>query len=183
MLCPNDMNRTLAAVTLEDFVKVYYRNELTEQKATRLSKLLALFYGIFSYGLVFMVKNIPGLVQAWLGIFGVLGGPVLGLFSLGMFIPFANSTGALSGGIVSVVFMLWVSIGGNFSRLSGQTIYETKSLSIDDCPSAWNITEEVTKEPMQGKKLNHEFTNSRIQSAAKRPESLLKRFSVLLFHF
>ena len=153
---------SLAAVTLEDFVKVYYRNELTEQKATRLSKLLALFYGIFSYGLVFMVKNIPGLVQAWLGIFGVLGGPVLGLFSLGMFIPFANSTGALSGGIVSVVFMLWVSIGGNFSRLSGQTIYETKSLSIDDCPSAWNITEEVTKEPMPGKKLNHEFTNSRI---------------------
>ena len=81
---------SLAAVTLEDFVKIYYRNELTEVKATRLSKLLALFYGIFSYGLIFMVKNIPGLVQAWLGIFGVLGGPVLGLFSLGMFIPFAN---------------------------------------------------------------------------------------------
>ena len=152
---------SLAAVTLEDFVKVYYRNELTEQKATRLSKLLALFYGIFSYGLVFMVKNIPGLVQAWLGIFGVLGGPVLGLFSLGMFIPFANSTGALSGGIVSVVFMLWVSIGGNFSRLSGQTIYETKSLSIDDCPSAWNITEEVTKEPMPGESPFLIFTSAK----------------------
>ena len=105
MLCPNDINRTLAAVTLEDFVKVYYRNELTEQKATRLSKLLALFYGIFSYGLVFMVKNIPGLVQAWLGIFGVLGGPVLGLFSLGMFIPFANSTGALRYGFLKKLFL------------------------------------------------------------------------------
>ena len=164
---------SLAAVTLEDFVKVYYRNELTEQKATRLSKLLALFYGIFSYGLVFMVKNIPGLVQAWLGIFGVLGGPVLGLFSLGMFIPFANSTGALSGGIVSVVFMLWVSIGGNFSRLSGQTVYETKSLSIDDCPSAWNITEEVTKEPMPGKKLNHQFTNLKCCKKAREPFKIL----------
>ena len=96
---------SLAAVTLEDFVKVYYRNELTEQKATRLSKLLALFYGIFSYGLVFMVKNIPGLVQAWLGIFGVLGGPVLGLFSLGMFIPFANSTGALRFGFCVLNFL------------------------------------------------------------------------------
>ena len=47
---------SLAAVTLEDFIKVYYRNELTEIKATRWSKLLALFYGIFSYGLIFMVK-------------------------------------------------------------------------------------------------------------------------------
>ncbi len=41
------------------------------------------FSGVFSYFLIWMVKNIPGLVQAWLGIFGVLGGPVLGLYSLG----------------------------------------------------------------------------------------------------
>ena len=131
---------SLAAVTLEDFVKLFYKSDLDDIKATRLSKMLAIFYGIFSYGLVFMVKNIPGLVQAWLGIFGVLGGPVLGLFSLGMFIPFANSAGALSGGIVSVIFMLWVSIGGNFSRLSGQTVYETKIVSIDGCPGTWNVT-------------------------------------------
>ena len=139
---------SLAAVTLEDFVKLFYKSDLDDIKATRLSKMLAIFYGIFSYGLVFMVKNIPGLVQAWLGIFGVLGGPVLGLFSLGMFIPFANSAGALSGGIVSVVFMLWVSIGGNFSRLSGQTVYETKIVSIDGCPGTWNVTN--TSSNMEG---------------------------------
>ena len=106
--------------------------------------MLALAYGLFSYGLIFMVKNIPGLVQAWLGIFGVLGGPVLGLYSLGMFIPFANSSGALSGGIVSVVFMLWVSIGGNFSRLSGKTVYETKITSTHGCPQDWNRTASST---------------------------------------
>jgi sodium-coupled monocarboxylate transporter 8/12 len=53
--------------------------------------------GLFSYLLIFLVKNIPGLVQAWLGIFGVLGGPVLGVFSLGLFLPWANSKGALTG--------------------------------------------------------------------------------------
>ena len=140
---------SLAAVTLEDFIKVYYKKDLSELNATRISKGLAITYGIFSYGLIFMVKNIPGLVQAWLGIFGVLGGPVLGLFSLGMFIPFANSIGALSGGITSVIFMLWVSIGGNFSRLSGQTVYETKSLTTDGCPASWNVTETINQ-PMEG---------------------------------
>ena len=140
---------SLAAVTLEDFIKVYYKKDLSELNATRISKGLAIIYGIFSYGLIFMVKNIPGLVQAWLGIFGVLGGPVLGLFSLGMFIPFANSVGALSGGVTSVIFMLWVSIGGNFSRLSGQTVYETKSLTTDGCPIAWKVTE-TTNQPMEG---------------------------------
>ena len=86
-------------MTLEDFIKVFYKPNLNEEKATRLSKIMALLYGIFCYGIIFLVRDIPGLVQAWLGIFGVLGGPVLGLFSLGMFIPFANTIGALSGGI------------------------------------------------------------------------------------
>jgi hypothetical protein len=63
------------------------------------------------------------------------------MYSLGMFIPFANSSGALSGGIISLLFMLWVSIGGNFSRLSGQTVYETKVLITDGCPEHWNITQ------------------------------------------
>ena len=106
---------------------------------SRLSKTLALFYGIFCYGIIFLVKDIPGLVQAWLGIFGVLGGPVLGLFSLGMFIPFANAIGAMSGGIVSVTLMLWIAIGGNFSRLSGETVYERKMVSTEGCPASWNI--------------------------------------------
>ena len=131
---------SLAAVTLEDFVKVFYKQNISELHATRLSKLFALFYGVFCYGIIFLVKDIPGLVQAWLGIFGVLGGPVLGLFSLGMFIPFANTIGALVGGVTSVILMLWIAIGGNFSRLTGKIVYETKSVSVAGCPSSWNVT-------------------------------------------
>ena len=83
-----------------------------------------------------------------------------------------------------MVFMLWVSIGGNFSRLSGQTIYETKSLSIDDCPSAWNITEEVTKEPMPGKKLSHEFTNLKCCKKAREPfKTLFNGVLFLIYYF
>ena len=131
---------SLAAVTLEDFVKVFYKQNISELHATRLSKLFALFYGVFCYGIIFLVKDIPGLVQAWLGIFGVLGGPILGLFSLGMFIPFANTIGALVGGVTSVILMLWIAIGGNFSRLTGKTVYETKTVSVAGCPSSWNVT-------------------------------------------
>ena len=36
----------------------------------------------------------------------MVGGPLLGVFSLGMFVPFASSVGALTGLLTSLVFVL-----------------------------------------------------------------------------
>ena len=36
--------------------------------------------------------------------------------------------------------MLWSSIGGNVSRLAGITVYEKKDVSIEGCPTDWNVT-------------------------------------------
>ena len=107
---------SLTAVALEDVIRPLWRGSLKEEFATKLSKFLGLGFGIFSYLLTFLVKNIPGLVQAWLGIFGIFGGPVLGLFSLGMYVPWASARAALVSSLTSMFFILWVAIGGNVSR-------------------------------------------------------------------
>ena len=65
--------------------------ELSERASVWLTKGLAVAYGIISYLVVFLVKYLPGVLEAALGIFGIVGGPVLGGFTLGMFFPWANS--------------------------------------------------------------------------------------------
>lgn len=46
-------------------------------------------YGIFSFGLIFLVEG-RGILQATLTLNGLVGGILLGLFSLGIFFPRAN---------------------------------------------------------------------------------------------
>lgn len=52
-----------------------------------------------------------GLLQAALTIFGVVGGPVFGMFTLGMFTRLGNQRGAIVGLLTSLVFSLWIGFG------------------------------------------------------------------------
>ena len=65
--------------------------KFSEKTKIILTKSLAAGFGLVSYVVVFLVKYLPGVLEAALGVFGIVGGPVLGGFTLGMFIPWANS--------------------------------------------------------------------------------------------
>merc|ERR1719427_644998 len=102
---------SLAAVCLRDFIQGGCNIQLSETKATFITKMLAVGFGIIGYVVVFAVKFLPGVLEAALGIFGIVGGPVLGAFTLGMFFPFANSLGAFVGTFSSLIFTCWMGFG------------------------------------------------------------------------
>merc|ERR1712241_748840 len=112
----------------------------SEQRSTWAAKGLAVGYGILSYLVVFLVKYLPGELEAALGIFGIVGGPVLGAFTLGMLFPFANSIGAFLGCFSSLIFTMWMGFG---STVASQA--QTKNpawnpkmdTSIENCPKAF----------------------------------------------
>ncbi|XP_011501299.1 PREDICTED: putative sodium-dependent multivitamin transporter isoform X2 [Ceratosolen solmsi marchali] len=106
---------SLAAVTLEDFIKPIYikytGNEFPETKSIILSKLLVLSFGITCLALAFAAQLLGGVLQASLTIFGVIGGPLLGIFTLGMLFESTNQIGAITGIISSTAIMLWIAFG------------------------------------------------------------------------
>nr|XP_020463575.1 sodium-dependent multivitamin transporter-like [Monopterus albus] len=110
---------SLATVTMEDLIKPHFP-AMAEARATLLSKALAMSYGLLCLAMAYLI-HLTGdsvLQVTWKG-FGMVGGPVLGLFCLGMFFPWANSTGAVGGLVAGLFMVLWVGIGRVVTRGSG----------------------------------------------------------------
>ncbi|XP_046581754.1 LOW QUALITY PROTEIN: sodium-coupled monocarboxylate transporter 1-like [Haliotis rubra] len=102
----------LAAVCWEDFLKPFLGERLTRGQKTLVTKLLVLFFGGAGIGMSFMAMNLGGTVlQASLSFTGAASGPLLGMFALGAFFPWANWIGAVVGGVLGLALPLWISIG------------------------------------------------------------------------
>ncbi|XP_073828052.1 putative sodium-dependent multivitamin transporter [Musca autumnalis] len=134
---------SLAAVTLEDYIKplVSYRKkeELSDAKTTLYSKVLSIVYGGVCLGLAFLAGSMGGLLQAALSIFGIIGGPLLGLFTLGMYFPKANQKGALVGLGLSLAFSFWIGFG------QPRPPIPSLSLETDGCPATPTTTSHISE--------------------------------------
>ncbi|XP_012940323.1 sodium-dependent multivitamin transporter [Aplysia californica] len=70
-------------------------------------------------------------IQIMLTALGAGGGPLLGLFSLGMFFPCVNSKGALSALLVSTIATFWVAIGAIVKQVPQPTLpFSTEGCAV-----------------------------------------------------
>uniref|UniRef100_A0A8C5E577 Sodium-dependent multivitamin transporter-like n=1 Tax=Gouania willdenowi TaxID=441366 RepID=A0A8C5E577_GOUWI len=119
---------SLATVTMEDLIKPHCP-PMTEARATMVSKALALSYGLLCLAMAFLSHLMAdSVLQVALKILGMVGGPILGVFCLGMFFPWSNSIGAVAGLAAGLVVAFWVGIGSIVTRTS--SVSSCESLSI-----------------------------------------------------
>lgn len=77
------------------------------------------------------MEQLGGILQATLTLNGLIGGVTLGLFSLGVLFKSANSKGALYGGLISLVLVVYVGIMAQLSDV--EPIPLKSSLSKCEC--------------------------------------------------
>lgn len=126
---------SLSAVTCEDILVAGVGLKIPPEKASKYAKWMSLGYGVFSFGLVFVVERLGGILQATLTLNGLIGGVTLGLFSLGILFRHANAKGALYGGILSLAFVIYIGV---MAQIDGEPVQHLPS-SVAAC----NCTEPV----------------------------------------
>ncbi|KAJ8733187.1 hypothetical protein PYW08_001485 [Mythimna loreyi] len=100
----------LAAVTLHDYVGRWCK--VPPSYVPWLTKLAACAYGLVFLALAFIAEHLGGVLQAALTIFGAVGGPLLGVFTLGMFTTYANERAVSVSLLTGMAATLWISFGG-----------------------------------------------------------------------
>ncbi|XP_032346326.1 sodium-coupled monocarboxylate transporter 2 [Camelus ferus] len=131
----------LATVTFEDFVKCWFPH-LSDKLSTWISKGLCLLFGMICTSMAVAASLLGGVIQAALSIHGMCGGPMLGLFSLGILFPFVNWKGALGGILTGITLSFWVAIGAFIYPAPASKTWPLP-LSTDQCAPS-NATEVVS---------------------------------------
>ncbi|PIK42268.1 putative sodium-coupled monocarboxylate transporter 1-like [Apostichopus japonicus] len=101
---------SLALTTFDDFIKLRWK-EMSPFKSTILIKSLSCFYGLLCMSGAFAISQVNSILQTVLSWAGILGGPVLGVFTLGFFSSRSNSKGAICGSLTGFAFGLWMFLG------------------------------------------------------------------------
>lgn len=81
---------SMTGVIFEDLIKPYIKKPLSEAKASFLMKVIVVIIGTICVAMVFLVEKMGALIQASGSLGAITAGPLLGIFSLGMFFPSAN---------------------------------------------------------------------------------------------
>lgn len=134
---------SLSAVTIEDLLINGINIKITPEMGTRYAKWMNFGYGVASFGLIFLVEG-RGILQATLTLNGLVGGLLLGLFSLGIFFKKANAKGALYGGLLAAICVLTLGI---FALANGVDEPFLKT-STDECNCFVNATLTATGPPV-----------------------------------
>ena len=97
----------MTSASLVDFYQRLWRNpDLSEHHQIRLARRLTLTYGALVIVLAFFVKHLGTLLEASNTVISLVGGPLLGLFFLGVLVRRATARGALVGWAAGVAVLM-----------------------------------------------------------------------------
>ncbi|KAF3428715.1 hypothetical protein E2986_13469 [Frieseomelitta varia] len=139
---------TVAGTIYEDFIDSWLPDSSDkENRAARIMKIIVVVIGVICMVMVFVVDRLGDIFRASLVLHGITAGAMLGIFTLGMLVPWATSKGVIVGGITSMLFMIWLIVGAQVNMVQKRLVYPPLPMSTENC---LNHTIFATKEIHRG---------------------------------
>ncbi|XP_046460108.1 sodium-coupled monocarboxylate transporter 1-like isoform X2 [Daphnia pulex] len=125
----------VSLVVLEDLIRPSFPI-MRDSKASLVNKMTVIIFGCVTFGVAIYFAKFQISLDSSLSFLGAMAGIILGVFSLGMFVPWSNSTGAGFGAIISFAIMMLLGISTQIAKTNNLiTNDQMKLLITDNCPS------------------------------------------------
>jgi len=141
---------SFAAVVLEDFCKPYVKNEITEKMSAIIMRATVLIVGIITVALVYVVQHMGSVLQLAMTVPSICFGPMLGVYIIGILIPWIEKRATLYGALTGCASMIAFISKVQIEIARGNIIYPTKPVSVEGCTYEFNITNTLhNKDPQE----------------------------------
>nr|XP_049691920.1 sodium-coupled monocarboxylate transporter 1 [Helicoverpa armigera] len=145
---------SMSAVVLEDFYKPFFAKALTDRQASWLMRGVVILLGTLCVGLVFIVEKMGTILQLTMTLESMTMGPQLGVFTMGILMPWVDATGALVGGVSGLAVMSWWCLTSQLAIARGQIKHSHKSLTTVGCTYNFTTVEDVVEESVFSEDVN-----------------------------
>lgn len=124
---------SMSAVILEDFVKSFIKKPLTEKQTHYIMRFVVAIFGGICVCLVFLVEKLGTVLQLSISLGAVSNGPLLGIFTMGVLLPWIGGTAVLCGGATGLGIMAWICARAQAAIASGELSFPTKPVDTQGC--------------------------------------------------
>ncbi|XP_063919590.1 sodium-coupled monocarboxylate transporter 1-like [Zophobas morio] len=171
----------LSGVIYKDFLYKFLNENIKEQTVTTILKLITALCGIAIIGLVLIMQHLGDIVPLATSVAAMSQGPSMGMFTLGVLFPKANSEGAFYGAIGGFIFTASIGLPLKFYNLEKKFSYPSKPLSVENC----SVSNQTGFEFQQiNNSVVHSSTSSPyFATEKKRTEEELPPFIFRISHF
>lgn len=134
---------SMSAVVLEDFFKTFTKTPLTDRQTGYIMRGVVAIFGSICVCLVLVVEKLGSVLQLSMSLGAVTNGPLLGIFTMGVTIPWVTANGAIVGGASGLAVMAWICARAQAAIATGELTFVTKPVNTQGCAYTF-----IASEPM-----------------------------------
>uniref|UniRef100_A0A6P4FDB0 Sodium-coupled monocarboxylate transporter 1 isoform X4 n=1 Tax=Drosophila rhopaloa TaxID=1041015 RepID=A0A6P4FDB0_DRORH len=124
---------SLAAVILEDFVRPRMGKAMKESHVALTMRVVVVIFGISSIFMVYVVEKLGMVLQLSATLQSSLYGPMLGIFAVGMLMPWVGEKCIFVGSIASFLTMAWIAVNAQIANITGSFRHTKLPVSVENC--------------------------------------------------
>ncbi|CAD7087198.1 unnamed protein product [Hermetia illucens] len=124
---------SMSAVVLEDFFKSFCKHPLSQRQTAFIMRAVVVVFGAICVCLVFVVEKLGTVLQLSISLSAVSNGPLLGIFTMGVMVPWVEGKGAMIGGATGLAIAAWICAKAQAAIAIGELAFQPKPISTTGC--------------------------------------------------